>query len=409
MPYIRFIYLCYYVRGVVVPLDIQCLWSGQFLAEITHRTAFGQVFQCLYEESVLPNTSPSAIAWIGSIQYALCFMPGLLSGRLFDLGYLHIPLAIASIVQVSATILVAECTKYWHFLLVQGLVTGLANGFIYDPAMPIVSHWFRKRRSTGIGIVAAGAAVGGSVVSIVVRQLLPVVGRKWTMRILGLILLVVQGVANMLVTRRLPVTNHPGGLTNPRAFKSVPYSLYVLAAFVGFLGMYTPLTFIDVSAIRTAHLSRDFSFDLVSIINAASLIGRVGGGLCSDRFGVINILAGFSCVGALSTFVWPTVKSKGGLVALSIAYGAGSGPLVGLLAAPVAHLGDTVDVGRRTGMMFTIVSIGSLIGPPISGAIYAANGGFMEVGIYAGCTIVVYVVILMLVKKSAIGTWRGKF
>lgn len=367
------------------------------------------VFQSLYEEEVLPDTNPSAIAWIGSIQYALCLMPGLLSGRLFDLGYLHIPLGIASVVLSLATILVAECTQYWHFLVTQGLVTGLANGFVFGPAMPIVSHWFRKRRSTGIGIVAAGAAVGGTVLPIVVRQLIPVVGRKWTMRIVGLLILVVQGVANLLVTRRLPATNHPGGLINPRAFKSIPYSLYVLGAFVGFLGMYTPLTFIDVSGITAAHLNPDFSFYLVSITNASSLIGRVGGGLCSDKFGVINVLVGFNSVAALMTFVWPTVKSKGGLVAIAVTYGGASGALVGLLAAPVAHLGDTADIGRRTGMMFTIVSIGSLIGPPISGAIYAANDGFMQVGIYAGCTIVACAGILMLVKISATGTWRGKF
>ncbi|KAG9043481.1 hypothetical protein FS837_009491 [Tulasnella sp. UAMH 9824] len=395
-------------------------------AEVSPTAATGQ-------DDNPPPEGGRGCAWIGSIQYALCLMPGLLSGRLFDLGYLHIPLAVASSVLSLATILVAECTQYWHFLVTQGLVTGLASGFVFGPAMPIVSHWFRKRRSTGIGIVAAGAAVGGTVLPIVVRQLIPVVGRQWTMRIVGLIIFVVQGIANMvsttfsfhvgllraepgyggtqqkLVTRRLPATNHPGGLINPRAFKSIPYSLYVLGAFVGFLGMYTPLTFIDVSGIATAHLNPDFSFYLVSITNASSLIGRVGGGLCSDRFGVLNVLIGFNSVAALTTFVWPTVKSKGGLVAIAVTYGAASGALVGLLAAPVAHLGDTADIGRRTGMMFTVVSIGSLIGPPISGAIYAANDGFMQVGIYAGCTIVACAAILMLVKISAIGTWRGKF
>ncbi|KAG8947236.1 hypothetical protein FRC00_009226, partial [Tulasnella sp. 408] len=215
----------------------------------------------------------------------------------------------------------------------------------------------------------------------------------------------------------------PGGLINPRAFKSIPYSLYVLGAFVGMLGMYTPLTFIDVSAISTAHLDPNFAFYLVSITNAASLISRVGGGLCGDRFGVVNVLTGLVSLGALTTFVWPTVTSKAGLVALVIAYGgaeelttgrgrfgrAASGGFIGLLAAPVAHLGDTADIGRRTGMMFTIVSVGALIGPPISGAIYAANGGFTQAGIFAGCAIVTCAGILTLVKISAVGTWRGRF
>jgi hypothetical protein len=47
-------------------------------------------------------------------------------------------------------------------------------------------------------------------------------------------------------------------------------------------------------------------------------------------------------------------------------------------------LGDSTDVGRRTGMYFTILSLGSLMGPPISGTINSATGGYSVVGIYAG-------------------------
>lgn len=48
------------------------------------------------------------------------------------------------------------------------------------------------------------------------------------------------------------------------------------------------------------------------------------------------------------------------------------------------ELGDTGDVGRRLGMFMSILAIGALIGPPISGAINTATGGFHVVGYYAG-------------------------
>lgn len=35
-----------------------------------------------------------------------------------------------------------------------------------------------------------------------------------------------------------------------------------------------------------------------------------------------------------------------------------------LIAAPIVALGDTDDVGRRTGMYFSILAIGALAGPP---------------------------------------------
>jgi len=48
------------------------------------------------------------------------------------------------------------------------------------------------------------------------------------------------------------------------------------------------------------------------------------------------------------------------------------------------NLGGEDDVGRRIGMFMTITAVGALAGPPISGAINAATGGFKAVGIYAG-------------------------
>ena len=47
-------------------------------------------------------------------------------------------------------------------------------------------------------------------------------------------------------------------------------------------------------------------------------------------------------------------------------------------------MGDTEDVGRRLGMSMSILSIGALAGPPISGAISTTAGGFKDVGYYAG-------------------------
>lgn len=47
-------------------------------------------------------------------------------------------------------------------------------------------------------------------------------------------------------------------------------------------------------------------------------------------------------------------------------------------------LGDIEDVGRRTGMGLSIIAVGALAGPPISGAIYDSTRGFKAVGYYAG-------------------------
>jgi len=52
-------------------------------------------------------------------------------------------------------------------------------------------------------------------------------------------------------------------------------------------------------------------------------------------------------------------------------------------------MGEANDVGRRLGMSLSVLAIGGLIGPPISGAINTASGGFKAVGYYAGSHITI--------------------
>lgn len=55
-----------------------------------------------------------------------------------------------------------------------------------------------------------------------------------------------------------------------------------------------------------------------------------------------------------------------------------------LLVAPMIELGETGDVGRRSGMFMSVLASGALTGPPISGAINSATNGYAAVGVYAG-------------------------
>lgn len=55
-----------------------------------------------------------------------------------------------------------------------------------------------------------------------------------------------------------------------------------------------------------------------------------------------------------------------------------------MLAAPLINMGSTQTVGLRVGMFFSILALGALAGPPISGAINSATGGYKAVGYWAG-------------------------
>ncbi|KAJ6593388.1 major facilitator superfamily domain-containing protein [Mycena capillaripes] len=409
-------------NDITLPLDI---WSAEypdggtrawlvvFGGACTTFSTFGYVnawgvFQSYYEETLLKDSSPSNIAWIGSIQYSLIFVPGLLSGHYFDRGHLRVPLFIASALLVAATFLIGQCTEYWHFLLCQGFAVGITSGVAYGPTTAVIGHWFKKRRGIATGFLATGSSLGGTIFPIVARNLIPRVGFPWTLRIMGFILIFSLGISNLTLRRRLPPKHVAGGLFNPAAFKNPAYTIYCISGIVAFLGLYTVLTYIDVSA-TSVGISPDFSFYLISIANGASLFGRLASGITADKLGALNVVAPMTAVAAIMTYVWPLARSKGSFVAIAIIYGFSSGAYVSSFMLPMYHLGDIADVGRRSGMAMSLTAVGALAGPPISGAINTASGGYSAVGYYAGSMILAAIVLILVTRHLVLGKLWGKF
>ncbi|KAJ6593393.1 major facilitator superfamily domain-containing protein [Mycena capillaripes] len=388
-------------------------WLVVFGSVCTTFSTFGYVnawgvFQSYYEETLLKDSSPSNIAWIGSIQYSLIFVPGLVSGHYFDRGHLRVPLFIASALFVAATFLIGQCTKYWQFLLCQGFAVGITSGVIYGPTTAVIGHWFKKRRGIAMGFLATGSSLGGTIFPIVARNLIPRVGFQWTLRIMGFILIFSLGIANLTLRRRLPPKHVAGGLFNPAAFKNPAYTIYCMNGIVAFLGLYTVLTYIDVSA-TSVGISPDFSFYLISIANGASLFGRLASGISADKFGALNVIIPMTAVAAITTYVWPLARSEGAFVAIAIVYGFSSGAYVSSFMLPLYHLGDIADVGRRSGMAMSLTALGALAGPPISGAINTVSGGYNAVGYYAGSMILAAIVLILVTRHLVLGKLWGKF
>ena len=143
------------------------------------------------------------------------------------------------------------------------------------------------------------------------------------------------------------------------------------------------LNYIDLSATAVG-ISPEFSFYLVSFANAGSGLGRVSAGISADKLGPLTVIAPLTLLCAIVTYVWPFATKKGPLVAIAVIYGFCSGAYGSMLSLPVVMMGEMHDAGRRTGTVLTIIALGAIAGPPISGAIAQATGGFKAVGYYAG-------------------------
>ena len=108
--------------------------------------------------------------------------------------------------------------------------------------------------------------------------------------------------------------------------------------------------------------------------------GRIVPNLFSDRVGNLKSLTiAAATAGVTVLVIWLPIsyyKSLAGLIIFCIAFGFTSGAFVSLMTPALIEVagGHTHDLGVMLGTYFAIVSIASLTGLPIQGAIVTTDG-----------------------------------
>ncbi|KAJ2582689.1 hypothetical protein GGH95_001397, partial [Coemansia sp. RSA 1836] len=116
--------------------------------------------------------------------------------------------------------------------------------------------------------------------------------------------------------------------------------------------------------------SHDFAANLITIINAASTVGRIATGQIAASLGNINTLSLCTCIASLSVLVlWLPFQSGGTLVACAIVYGLFCGGFIGLVPVVMAELWGVQRIATIIGLLYIANFIGTMIGAPSSGAI----------------------------------------
>jgi MFS family permease len=183
------------------------------------------VFQTYYTATL--HESASTISWIGSVQIFLLFILGPFAGRATDAGYFRPVFIFGLVLQLLGVFMTSISTKYWQIFLAQGICQGFGNGMQFVPTMSLLSTYFAKNRSFAIGIAATGATTGGMVMPAMVQQLLPKIGFGWTVRALGLVMLVLGTTAALFLKTRIP-PRKGGPLVEWSAFAEPPFLLFCI-------------------------------------------------------------------------------------------------------------------------------------------------------------------------------------
>ncbi|KAK7991351.1 hypothetical protein PG988_000145 [Apiospora saccharicola] len=368
-------------------------------------STFG-VFLEHYRTELLPGTSPSTLAWIGSVQSTFVTVVGILTGPLTDRGYLRPVMVVGHLMVVVGMYALSAATQYWQVLLAQGFCVGIGAGAINIPALAVISSQFTTRRPIALGCASTGASVGGIVFPLAFRRLAPAVGFAPAVRVLASANLAVSIAALAILCRRPGVRAPRARLVmDPRGFGEPVFGTFVAALFFQFLAYYVPLFYLTTFAAVRLHTGADFAFDLLAVGNAASFFGRTTPYLLGARVTPVQILVAGE-VGAVAVlFGWMAVRTVAGLVVWTVAWGFLSGVLVTAPAASTADptLSPSLDViGARLGMSWSTAAVGVLIGAPVAGALAdVAHANFQHAQIFAGVVMAVAVVLMTVPLVAA--------
>lgn len=97
-----------------------------------------------------------------------------------------------------------------QIFLAQGICLGLAQGIVYVPSMAVVSHYFSRRRTLAMSLVAAGSSLGAIIHPIMLNNLFNRgVGFANGVRISAAFLSVLLLIACLLIRTRLEPPKNP--------------------------------------------------------------------------------------------------------------------------------------------------------------------------------------------------------
>ncbi|KAH7395558.1 MFS monocarboxylate transporter-like protein [Cadophora sp. MPI-SDFR-AT-0126] len=371
--------------------------------------AFG-VFQEYYSTNFLSNKSASDISWLGSFNLFCMFGGTIVVGYLNDKYGPRILLPTGPVIIVFAIFMTSLCKQYYQFFLAQGLLFGLGLSIAVLPAFAIIPRYFTKHRGLALGITVSGSSMGGVIWPITLRNLFSDVGFGWGVQICAFMMLPLLSLA--ILTIRVPIS---AASPNGKHIKAKPDIsvvknpiLILLAAglFFVYLGLFSPFFYITS---WTTSLGRDpdMGFYMVSIINAASLFGRILPGLWADRIGAYNIIIISAGLSGVICMCWTEAKSIGGIVVLSLAYGFASGAVIGLQGACAAVIAKPEQYGIVMGFTMGCLSIAGLTGSPINGQILS-RWDYLGLSLFSGLVMLVGMFILILAKLKVNPKFFGK-
>ncbi|KAH7903083.1 major facilitator superfamily domain-containing protein [Hygrophoropsis aurantiaca] len=316
-------------------------------------------------------------------------------------------LVVAGNIVLSVSLMMTSiATKYYQFILAQGILFGVGFGLLFYPSVSATATHFTKYRGTALGIVMSGSSIGGVVFPIMLQRLFNQVGFGWAVRISAFICFGCGTFSCFAVSSRLPKRT-PSPWIDRASLKEVNFILFVAAGTICCLGVFVPLIYI-VPYGQANSISQALSYDLLSVINAGGTFGRILPAFLADIGGRFNCLIPCTLIaGIFCSAWWSQAHDLPSIMIYAAMYGFFIGPWFSLQISCLAQFSKMENIGARVGMLYSGAAFFALVGAPIAGALLTTQkGNYTGLIEWAGasliCSSLIYLVVKLRLNKSVL-------
>lgn len=342
-----------------------------------------------------------------------------LVGRFVDRYGARPVIPAGAIVMGLGFVIVSRVSDLWLFYLGYVLVGGGAAGFGQVPCSAVISHWFKKRRGTAIGLMAAGVGAGGVLAPLISAIISDYGWRSAYMSMAILIWAVVIPLGAFVVRTRPaekglypdgePIPPGDPGLP-PEAVHGVPLRdaarsrTFWLIAVSFFAGCFSSMGLVQAPV---PHL-QDIGFPIqtaasaLSAVGIGSALGKIGFGWLCDKMQPNKAWALGQALMMGSVVILLAVGPGSSIVliwAYALLAGFGMGAWLPTLSILASRTYGLAFYGAIFGALNLVQSTGTATGPFFAGLMYDATGTYYWAFITFGIMFLIGIPAILLVKR----------
>ena len=339
------------------------------------------------------NWGRGAFSGASAVGAPVSAVAAIITGRLSD-RYGPRPLVTAfGLVTVIGYILLSQVSSLWQVYLIMGLLMPIGMSSSFVPVMSTIPRWFSKKRATAIGVTTTGFALGAVMWPPIVQLLISSYGWQCAFVVLASITAVVAiPVAQFMKhspqrARLLPYGESTtaegeeeaslvdGGLSPREAMKTKHFWLWGPVLFCFFFCLDLIVTHIvayaldvDIPAIMAAAT--------LSIIAGVSIVGRLSGGIISERIGLRKLASSSLVLLTLALLLLLSKQGSWSFYTFTLIFGLCYGLFIILEPAMPAELFGSKSLGAIMANLGLFAMTGSAAGKTLAGVIFDVTGSY---------------------------------